>query len=203
MLHQIIATRVLYGCHERRQQLRPLPGYIESCDFPDDDGDLECHFLSRLSQAAEKHSFDGGPLLVADGVGRSLSPRYEIRVCKSNTLFSEKLIPDRSGSTISSTSSIPVSVDAVFDVKHGLPSHGNRGRDIRYDGGKCVVKPFLGLEGLQFLLCCLDVGRVLRAGGPEDEDELFAGTHPVYVTVWLQVESEVRDSETFIRNVSS
>ena len=100
-------------------------------------------------------------------------------------------------------SSIPVSVDAVFDVKHGLPSHGNRGRDIRYDGGKCVVKPFLGLEGLQFLLCCLDVGRVLRAGGPEDEDELFAGTHPVYVTVWLQVESEVRDSETFIRNVSS
>ena len=103
VLHQIIATRVLYGCHERRQQLRPLPGYVEPRDFPNDDGDLQCHLLSRLSQAAEEHRLDGGPLLVADGVGRGLSPRYETRVCKPNiTEDLEHLIPYRGGVTISS-----------------------------------------------------------------------------------------------------
>ena len=62
-----------------------------------------------------------------------------------------------------------------------------------------MIKPLLRLEGSQFLLSCLDVGRVLRAGGSEDKDELFTGTH----SVCLQALVMVMDNETFIRNVGS
>ena len=74
VLHQIIATRVLYGCHQRRQQLRPLPGHVEASNFSYDDGDLQCDLFSGLPKASQEHRFDGGPLFVANGVGRSLSP---------------------------------------------------------------------------------------------------------------------------------